>query len=82
MTRDLKKERGELYRQRGQQVQRPWGRSTHGEALKAAGARVAGMEKTVGPKGWRRPVDQKGQWPRRESGFYFKCDGDSLEGLK
>ena len=25
MTRDLKKERGELYRQRGQQVQRPWG---------------------------------------------------------
>ena len=72
MIRDLKKERGELYRQRGQQVQRPWGRTTHGEALKAAGACVAGMEKTVGLKGWRRPVDQKGQWPRRESGFYFK----------
>ena len=53
MTRDLKKERGELYRQRGQQVQRPWGRSTQGEALKAAGAHVAGMEKTVGLKDWR-----------------------------
>lgn len=52
VTRDLEKERGELYRQRGQQVQRSWGRSTYGEALKAAGAHVAGMEKTVGLKGW------------------------------
>ena len=75
VTRELKKERGELYRQRGQHVQRPWGRSTQGEALRVAGTHVAGMEETVGLKGWRHPVHRKGRWPRGQS-------RDPLEGLK
>ena len=53
MSRDWKEEREEEpYRQREQQVQRPWGKSTLGEVLKTAGAAVVGVE-DVGVKDWK-----------------------------